>query len=182
MKTSAVLIALGLLVPAPVFAQQPAPQAPGSSAQFEITPVRCSVADMHLRQGSSLQMRRAADGNTTPVMTPTFTLKPKNGRVLTGATVTVHGSQATPGAMPLVAHLIDKDHPQQPASLSTTLQINLIPAGDGSYSAELTISGFGVITSVDLKSVTYADGTTWKAPAVPECSVKPDPLLLIGTR
>jgi hypothetical protein len=181
MKTSAVLIALGLLALGPVVAQQPGPQA-SSSAQFNITPNHCSVADMHVRQGSSLQMRRAADGNSTPVMTPTITLKPKNGRPLTGATLTVHGSPAASAAVPLAGQRIDKDHPQQSKDLTTTVQVTLRPAGDGGYSGELTLSGFGYVKSVDLKSVTYADGSTWKVPDAGECSVKPDPLLLISER
>lgn len=181
MKTSAVLIALCLLVSGPIVAQQSAPQA-SSSTQLIATPARCSVADMHVRQGSSLQMRRAADGDSKPVMTPTILLKPKNGKALTGATVTVHGSLASSQVMPLVAHLVGKDQPQQPKDLTTTVQVTLKPTGDGGYSAELTLSGFGYVKSVDLKSVTYADGSTWKVPDAGECSVAPDPLLLISER
>jgi hypothetical protein len=184
MKTSFVLLALGLLGFGPAVAQSSALQAASASGNFVVTPSLrpCSVADMHLRQGSSLQMLRAGDGQSRPVMTPTLTLTPRNGRAILAATVTVHGHSAQPGTLPLVAHLIDKGHPSQSQDLATTVKVNMKPAENGSYSAELLLSGFAVVTSVDLKAVTYADGTTWKVQSEPECSVKPDPLLLIGAR
>lgn len=38
------------------------------------------------------------------------------------------------------------------------------------------------VTSIDLVSVTYVDGTTWNAPSGRTCSVTPDPLMLISGR
>lgn len=127
-------------------------------------------------------MLRSADGDSKPIMTPSITLKSKNGKPLVAATVTVHGTPPASEVVPAVsdsAHNLDPKHRHE---IANTVQLKLKDVGEGSYSGELTLSGFGVITTVDLKSVTYADGTSWKAPAKPECSVAPDPLLLISAR
>jgi hypothetical protein len=184
MKTFAALTAFGVLSCGLLIAQQAGPPTSNSPTQFDFTPAHpCSVAEMHVRQGGGLQMLRAEDGNSKPVMTPSITLKSKNGRPLVAATVTVHGTSPGGAALtPLVAEIVRQGDPKRPHDMATTVQVKLRDVGDGSYSGELTLSGFGVITTVDLKAVTYADGTSWKAPANPECSVAPDPLLLISAR
>ena len=184
MKTSAVLLVLGLLSPGAVFAQAPLPEAASSFRDFAVAPpaLPCSIADMHVRQGGSLQALRTEDGQSRPILTPTLTLTPRNGRAILSATVTAHGYPATPGTSLLVNQPADKNHRPQRRDLATTLQVSMKPSGNGSFAGELQLTGLAVVTSVDLKSVTYADGTTWKAPSKPECSVEPDPLLLISAR
>ena len=137
---------------------------------------------MRVRQGGGLQMLRSANGDSKPIMTPGITLKSKNGRPLVAATITVHGTAPGTAVTPLVADDVNGRDPKRPHEMTTTVQVKLRDVGDGSYSGELTLSGFGVITKVDLKAMTYADGTSWKAPANPECSVAPDPLLLVSER
>ncbi|UWZ84687.1 hypothetical protein [Occallatibacter riparius] len=183
MKTFVVLIAIGMLGSGLTIAQQAAPPTPTASTQFDITPPHpCSVAEMRVRQGGGLQMLRSADGDSKPIMTPGITLKSKNGRPLVSATVTVHGTAPGSAVVPAVSDSANNLNPKRPHNMATTVQVKLREVGDGSYSGELTLSGFGVITTVDLKAMTYADGTSWKAPAKPECSVAPDPLLLVSER
>lgn len=55
-----------------------------------------------------------------------------------------------------------------------------MPNDSGERSAEMMLTGFGILKSVELNSLTYADGTTWKLAKDSACSVEPDPLLLIA--
>lgn len=182
-KRLAVLTAIGVLSSGSIIAQQAGAPTSTPSTQFDITPPHpCAVAEMRVRQGGGLQMLRSADGDSKPIMTPSITLKSKNGRPLVAATVTVHGTPPGSAVTPVVADQVNKHDPKRPHDIATTVQVKLKDVGEGSYLGELTLSGFGVITTVDLKAVTYADGTSWKAPANSECSVTPDPLLLITAR
>jgi hypothetical protein len=165
-------------------AQQPAQPAPPSKGiQILVMPPasRCPIA-MHARQGSSMQMFRTGDGDSQPLMTPTLTLTPRGQRQIVAATVTAHGHPNEGGTTDLVAHRVDPDHPAGTPEITKTLTIKLIPGERGTVSAELQLSGFTTVQSIELNSVTYDDGSTWKFAAASGCSVAPDPLLLISTR
>jgi hypothetical protein len=187
MKTFAGCLALILFGSAGLVAQQQAapaagPAGPQSGSMTLVIPAParpCTVAEMHATQGSSLQMMRAQNGESQPLMTPTLTLTPRDRRALLSATVTAHGYPAKPGTTPLVAQLVEKNHPPERQELTKTLTLKLLPSGTGSFSAQLQLPGFAVVKSIELNSVTYADGSTWKVTGN-GCSVAPDPLLLIS--
>ena len=111
----AVLISTGLLCAQQ--AAQPAGNAPapatGNRLNFIVLPPidTCPVG-MHAKQGSSLQMQRAADGTTQPLMTPSLTLTGHNARQIVAATVTAYGFPPQAAAMDLVAHMVGSGTPQ----------------------------------------------------------------------
>ena len=49
-------------------------------------------------------------------------------------------------------------------------------------SADLVLPGFSSVTFVQLKSITYKDGSSWKVDGQAEqaCRVTPDPVMLIA--
>ena len=156
-----------------------------TSTQFVVNPVsRCPIG-MHAMQGSSTQMLRADDGQVQHLMTPTLTLAPKDHRAIAKATVTARGYPIQAGTLDLVAHLIDPAHPQpKRKELEKTLTVKLSSAGteSNSFSAELQLPGFNILNSIELNSVTYADGSTWKIASQDDCRIAPDPLLLIANQ
>lgn len=184
------LILAGALAAACVPAQTPQPPAPvqpvaqatqpvaGAKQSITLRAQPCSVA-MRATQGSSSQFLRTRNGNSTPMMRPSLTLTPRDGRKIVSATVTAHGYSPSPGSMDLVARLWPqpKSHSRE---IAKTLAIRFHAAEDGAFTAELPLPGFSAVTMIDLNSLTYGDGTTWNAPARNECHVAPDPLLLIA--
>jgi hypothetical protein len=52
--------------------------------------------------------------------------------------------------------------------------------GNGHASSDLSLSNFTAISSVDLDSLTYADGSSWSAATNGVCSVVPNALMLIS--
>jgi hypothetical protein len=63
-----------------------------------------------------------------------------------------------------------------------TLRVKFAGEEDGSFSADLWISGFTSVSSVELLQVSYADGSGWRVSRSNLCRVKPDPLMLISNR
>ena len=49
-------------------------------------------------------------------------------------------------------------------------------------SSDLSLSRFTAVTSVDLNSITYADGTTWHTSSPAACSITPDLIMLVAAR
>lgn len=162
--------------------QQPGQATTKSSAANQYIILRaqpCSV-DMHAIQGSSSQILRAQNGQSTPMMRPSLTLKPHDGRQIVSATVTAHGYSAQPGSMDLVAQAVLQPPKPHSREIAKTLTIKFHATENGGFTAELKLPGFSAVTMIDLNSVTYSDGSTWQMAAQNQCSVAPDPLLLIA--
>jgi hypothetical protein len=102
------------------------------------------------------------------------------GSPVAKATVTVRGllpkTRATLTPMTLGGDLSDA---------TRTLEISF-PAmsgpADKSATAELWVPGLSAVYSVDLVSITYADGSTWSPSQARTCRTPVDSLMLIGAR
>jgi hypothetical protein len=53
---------------------------------------------------------------------------------------------------------------------------------NGQATGNVWAPGLTAVTSIDLVSLTYVDGTNWSAPSGHTCQVTPDPLMLISGR
>jgi hypothetical protein len=106
-------------------------------------------------------------------------LRPGNsGQKAVSATVTVHGTSGTARLQPLGPvsnHVRDLSS----GSMVRTLRVGLGDWGDQGVSGDFFLPGFTSASQVDLESVTYEDGTTWKLSNNESCRVAPDPLMLI---
>ena len=97
----------------------------------------------------------------------------KSSQRIVSAAVTVHGSKSTAKVRPI-------DSKTDPGDLAMTLNVSLADWGEPGVSGDFRLPGFTSANRVDLQSVTYADGSTWKLSGGESCRVAPDPLMLVG--
>jgi hypothetical protein len=76
---------------------------------------------------------------------------------------------ATPGA-------------QETPDLAKTVEVALDVKGNSSASRELSFARFSAIRTIEVNSVTYADGSTWHASSPAACSVAPSLLMPISAQ
>jgi hypothetical protein len=65
--------------------------------------------------------------------------------------------------------------------LAKTVELVLDVKGKSEASSDLSLSRFAAVTSIDLNSITYADGNTWHTPSPEACSIAPDMLMLVAS-
>jgi len=65
-------------------------------------------------------------------------------------------------------------------SMVRPFKVDLAHWGDPGVSGEFLLPGYTSASRVDLESITYDDGTTWKVKKNEGCRVAPDPLMLIN--
>jgi hypothetical protein len=63
-----------------------------------------------------------------------------------------------------------------------TIDVTLDVKGNSSSSRELLFGHFSAIRTIDVNSVTYADGSTWHASSAGTCSVAPSLMMRISTQ
>jgi hypothetical protein len=63
-----------------------------------------------------------------------------------------------------------------------TMDVALDVKGNSSASRELSFGHFSTITTIDVNSVTYADGSTWHASSPGTCSVAPSLIMRISAQ
>ena len=103
----------------------------------------------------------------------------KSSERIVSATVTVHGSSGKGRILPL-----DSDSHRywdlNSAQLDRTLTVNLAAWGEPGVSGDFRLPGFVTTSRIDLQSVTYEDGSTWKLAGTETCRVAPDLLMRVG--
>jgi hypothetical protein len=71
---------------------------------------------------------------------------------------------------------------QETRDLAKTVAVALDVKGNSSASRELSFAHFSVIRTVEVNSVTYADGSTWHASSPAACSVAPSLIMPISVQ
>ena len=94
-------------------------------------------------------------------------------RDIVSARITAHGFSGKWKVVTL------SDAPDAP-DLAKTVDVVLDVKGNGHASRDLSLNHFTAVTSIDLNSVTYSDGSTWQTSAPGACSVTPDLVMLIS--
>jgi hypothetical protein len=94
---------------------------------------------------------------------------------IVAANITAHGRKGKGEVVPAVASRASGDS----ADTAKTMDVSFASNPDGSVATNLVLAGFTYVTSIELNSVTYADGATWKFAPRDDCHVAPDPLMLI---
>lgn len=95
------------------------------------------------------------------------------------ATATVHGF-GTGAQFELISPGVGRS---QRGNRSPAPQKNLklqFNSKDGSSVADMWLPGFGPVRWLDLDTITYTDGTTWKPTRGESCTVTPSLLMLVG--
>jgi len=92
-------------------------------------------------------------------------------REIVKALFTVHGLSDNRRVVPVAG---------APApDLTKRVEVALDVRANSHASSDLSLSRFASVTSVDLNSLTYADGATWEASSPTACSIVPDPFMLV---
>jgi hypothetical protein len=71
---------------------------------------------------------------------------------------------------------------QETPDLAKTVDVALDVKGNSSASRELSFAHFSAIQTIDVNSVTYADGSTWHASSAGACSVAPSLFMRISAQ
>jgi hypothetical protein len=102
-----------------------------------------------------------------------FTMTNPSRKEIVSAQITIYGFSDKWRALPL-AHA--KDAPDLRKRINLVLNVK----GNDHASSDLSLNRFTSVAYVNLDSLTYADGATWKAHSPAACSVTPDPLMLVS--
>jgi hypothetical protein len=94
---------------------------------------------------------------------------------VTGARVTVHGLTPKSRFLPIELGT------DGPAQTSRSLSVSFSKDAMGETGAGLLLHGFSAVFSIDVDTIMYADGSTWKS-GEGLCRVVPDPMMLVSAR
>jgi hypothetical protein len=130
-------------------------------------------------QQSSTATAMEVDSNRPkgPAQLLHLTLARPDSNRITGATVKVRGllpkARATLTPMTLGA---------DPSDAIRTLSVAFPNTSDKNATADLWVPGLSAVYSIDLVSVTYADGSTWRLAGGKTCRTPIDGVMLVGGR
>jgi len=96
-----------------------------------------------------------------------------NSKRVVAANVTVHGFANKGRVVPTLSA-------QDSSDATKTFDVKF-PAEPKEISTDLAVPGFSAVSAIDLNSVTYADGSTWKLAAGSTCSSRIDPIMQTGS-
>jgi len=146
-------------------------------AWVTVEPV-CPVA-MFAKQrsdGGLLDADRTQQPQQGPMQNINLTLAPyRKGAEISQATVRVQG------LTPRVRAVAADPFAIGPAEITRTLHLSFNQQDADGRAADLALRGFTSVSFIELVSLTYADGSTWKQ-GEQTCRVAPDPMMLIGAR
>jgi hypothetical protein len=143
-----------------------------------VPPSACPVS-VHAQQAPSTATAMEVDSSRPkgPLQLLHLTMaKPGSSRI-TKATVTVRGVLPRPRAT-LTPMTLGAD----PSNAIRTLDVSFPSGSDKNASADLWVPGLSAVYSIDLVSVTYADGSTWKLADGKTCRTPIDGVMLVGGR
>ncbi len=102
-----------------------------------------------------------------------LTMTNPSSKEIVSAQITVYGFSDKWRAIPLAGA---KDTPD----LRKTINLVLNVKGNDHASSDLSLNRFTSVAYVNLDSLTYADGGTWKASSLDACRVTPDRFMLVS--
>jgi hypothetical protein len=102
-----------------------------------------------------------------------LTMTNPSPKEIVSAQITIYGFSDKWRSIPLAGA---KDTPD----LKKTVNLVLNVKGNDHASSDLSLNRFTAVAYVNLDSLTYADGATWKASSLDACSVTPDPFMLVS--
>jgi hypothetical protein len=146
--------------------------------------VRASTCplDMHVRQGVGGNMMAVdKNGKQVEMFAARLILLLNDARReyqtearMVEATVTVHGTTAKGQVLPA------DTRQDATGEIVKTLTVRLAANGEPELSGDLRLPGFTSTRMVDLESVAYDDGSTWKLSGADTCHAPPDMLMPVG--
>ena len=180
-----VCLAFVFLVCSMALPSQTTSQSPKQLNFVIVTPdVAACPALMHARHEGGLHRRVLVNGDPAPEplgLPIVLTLTGGRSAQITRATVTVQGLsiQGLNGRWQLFQIRAAHDGSGE---ITKTVEAVFAPGEDDTASTKLVLSGFTSISSIELDSVSYADGSTWKPAPHRACQVAPDPFMLVDAQ
>lgn len=123
--------------------------------------------------GGDRMMVNGVPGKAIAQMLHLTAIAPRSRQVV-AANVTVRGYSSKARFLP--TRLSNQDA----ADASKTLDVAFNFATNKETSADVSVAGFSAVTVVDLNSVTYSDGSTWKLAAGSACRSWIDGFMLVA--
>jgi hypothetical protein len=173
-----------------IFAQQPVTPGNTQSTVLHLprTPEASCPIGMQARHGAGLPVAMSAgpsiNGSPIDPNSPAFaperaqrihlTMTNLLSREIVSAQFVVHGYSNKGRALDLANSSPEPD-------LVKTVDVVLDVKGKSEASSDLSLSRFTAVTSIDLNSITYADGNTWHTPSSEACSITPDLIMLVAS-
>jgi hypothetical protein len=134
-----------------------------------------SMRAQHLSDGSLVKTGKAAHAAGIGQRLH-LTLKNPDAKQIASASVTIHGM--TPRGRVMQASSTAGNS----SDATRQMSVSFSTESDGSATADLWVSGITAVQSIELDSVAYSDGSTWRVAAGDACRITPDPLMLISGR
>jgi hypothetical protein len=132
----------------------------------------------------SMRLQHRSDGN----LVRTQSAHPKGTGQLLHLTLTVSDSKQITNATMAVYGISPKGRVenaakgQYPSSETLTSTVPFVASGNGSFSADFWVPGMTAVQLIELKSIQYSDGSTWKLADGQSCQAKPDLFMLIASQ
>jgi len=168
------ILPLVFLFAAPVFAQS---VTPGTLTISRGPEASCPIA-MQARLGTGLPvaMNAGASPKDSPASTQRIHLTMTNllAHEIVGEQFVVHGYSNKARGMNLANSSPEPD-------LAKTVDVVLDVKGKSEAFSDLLLSRFTAVASIDLRSITYADGNIWHTPSADACSIAPDLMMLVAS-
>jgi hypothetical protein len=139
------------------------------------TPNATCPVGMQARHGAGIPVGMNAERGPTAPHAQKIHLTMTNlvAHEIVSAQFVVHGYSNKGRAM----NLANSSNPD----LAKTVELVLDVKGKSEASSDLSLSRFAAVTSIDLNSITYADGNAWHTPSPEACSIAPDMLMLVAS-
>ncbi len=142
-------------------------------------------AAMYARHEGGLHQRtilvNGAPAPEPPGLHMVLTLTGGRSPQISRATVTVHGLSIH-GLNGRWQLLQTGNAHRDSGEINKTLGAVFAPGEDDTASANLVLPDFTSVKSIELDSVSYADGSTWKPAPHRACQVAPDPFMLVDAQ
>jgi hypothetical protein len=144
-----------------------------SASSFSVT--GCPV-ELRAQPGGGGAVAYASDARNGKSQRLHLTFANRKSKEIVAVSVTVRGLSPW-------ARIVPADSGSQDShALAKTVDLKLNVATGKNAEEDVALQSFASITRVDLESVEYADGTSWKASATQSCHIVPDLFVLVGAR
>lgn len=178
MKPARTLCSVLLLGAMPLAAQNGPQTQAAALAQAAVlaavqSPCPITLRAEHLADGTMMEAGQAHPPGIGQSLRLAFTSP--DARQIVRAQITVHGLTEKPRGMPVLSDS------RQPPDATRTLAVRLTAPGKAA-TAEIWVPDMTAVQAVDLDSVTFTNGLSWRPAPGQSCRVKPDPLMLIQNR
>jgi hypothetical protein len=150
------------------------PRTPGASCPIGMQARHGAGVPVSMNAGPSVEKSPIAPDSPAFTQRIHLTMTNPLSREIVSAQFVVHGYSNKGRAMNLANSSPEPD-------LAKTVDVVLDVQGKSEASSDLSLRRFTAVTSIDLSSITYADGNTWDTPAPETCSITPDLIMLVAS-